>query len=81
MKISKVEIWLEGEEHPRTFEWSKEKSLDIETGRNWVKVFLGYERIRNDVSQGEFVDTFIVPRDKVSTIWIERVPNDCEPGK
>ena len=79
MKISKVEIWLEGEDDPRTFKWSKEESLDIETGRNWVKVFLGYERIRNDISEGEFVDIFIVPRDKVSTIWIEEVPNDCEP--
>ncbi len=81
MKISKVEIWLEGEEHPRTFEWSKEKSLDIETGRNWVKVFSSYAFIRDGVHEGTIMDTLVVPRDKVSTIWIEQVPNDCEPGK
>lgn len=72
MKISKVEIWLEGEEFPRGFEWSQTQTLAIETGRNWVKVFLHKKHVS---------ETFTVPRDKVNNIWIEEVPNDCEPGK
>jgi len=72
LNLSRVEIWLDGEEHPRIFEWSQEKSLDVETGRNYVKVFIGSEN-------GTLQRTFIVPRDKVRNLWIEHVPNDCEP--
>ena len=65
MKLIKVEIYLEGEDGPREFKWREKQTLDVELGRNWLKVFMCVEGC---------TDTFIVPREKVSSMWMEQVP-------